>query len=56
MKTTFQKTRKRLANKLQNPSLLKISFHTFRHWKATELHHQTKDPLLRKKFPWAQEF
>lgn len=35
MKTTFLKARKRLAYKLQNPRLLKISFHTFRHWKAT---------------------
>jgi integrase len=50
MKTTFQKTRKRLAHKLQNPRLLKISFHTFRHWKATELYHQTKDPYYVKNF------
>ena len=28
-------TRKRLANKLQNPRLDRIHFHTFRHWKAT---------------------
>jgi integrase len=50
MKTTFQKTRKRLALQLQNPRLLKISFHTFRHWKATELYHQTKDPYYVKNF------
>lgn len=31
MKTTFMRARRRLANKLQNPRLLKISFHTFRH-------------------------
>ena len=49
-KTTFQKTRKRLAAKLQNPRLIKISFHTFRHWKATELYHQTKDPYYVKDF------
>ena len=41
-KTTFLKARKRLSSKLQNPRLQRISFHTFRHWKATELYHQTK--------------
>ncbi len=30
--------------------LLKISFHTFRHWAATMLYHKTKDPLLVKEF------
>ena len=50
MKTTFIKMRKRSALKLQNPRLLKISFHTFRHWKATELYHQTKDALYVKDF------
>jgi integrase len=43
MKTTFLKARKRLAFKLQNPRLLKISFHTFRHWKATMEYHRTKN-------------
>jgi len=50
LKTTFLKTRKRLASKLQNPRLLKISFHTLRHWKATELYHKTKDPYYVKDF------
>jgi len=50
LKTTFLKTRKRLAHKLQNPRLLNISFHTFRHWKATMLYHQTKDPYYVKQF------
>jgi integrase len=50
MKTTFQKTRKRLAQTLQNPRLLRIHFHTFRHWKATMLYHQTKDPYYVKNF------
>jgi integrase len=50
MKTTFQKTRKRLSVQLQNPRLLKITFHTFRHWKATQLYHQTKDPYYVKDF------
>jgi integrase len=45
-----QKTRKRLAIQLQNPRFLKITFHTFRHWKATELYHQTKDLYYVKQF------
>jgi len=49
-KTTFLRARKRLAHKLQNPRLLRISFHTFRHWKATTLYHQTKDPYYVKEF------
>jgi len=39
-----------LARKLQNPRLLRISFHTLRHWKATVLYHQTKDILYVKQF------
>jgi integrase len=31
MKSTYMKARKRLATKLQNPTLLNIPFHTFRH-------------------------
>jgi integrase len=44
MKTTFAKTRNRLSITLQNPRLVKIHFHTLRHWKATTTYHQTKDP------------
>jgi integrase len=43
MKTTWLKTRKRLAENLQNPRLKKITFYTFRHWKATVEYHRTKD-------------
>ena len=50
LKQTLQLTRKRLAAKLQNPRLKKITFHTFRHWKATMLYHQTKDPYYVKEF------
>ena len=50
LKTSFSRARKRLAAKLQNPRLLSISFHTFRHWKATMLYHQTKDPMYVKQF------
>ena len=49
-KTILLKTRKALALKLANPRLLKISFHTFRHWKATQLYHETKDPYYVKDF------
>lgn len=46
----FYQFRKRVANTLQNPRLLKITFHTFRHWKATMLAHQTKDPFYVQGF------
>jgi integrase len=49
-KMTFIRARRRLANKLQNPRLLKISFHTFRHWKATMLYHETRDEHYVKQF------
>lgn len=41
----FANQRKRIAKKLQNPRLLRITFHTFRHWKATMEYHKTKDIL-----------
>jgi len=41
----FSQSRRRLARKMNNPRLLQIHFHTFRHWKATMLYHETKDPL-----------
>jgi len=41
----FRKYRLRMAFKLQNPRLKRISFHTFRHWKATMEYHRTKDIL-----------
>ncbi|UCF59628.1 MAG: tyrosine-type recombinase/integrase [Candidatus Bathyarchaeota archaeon] len=39
-----------MAQKLQNPRLLRINFHTLRHWKATTLYHKTRDPLFVKEF------
>jgi len=45
LSSTFQRNRKRLAYKLGNPRILKISFHTLRHWKATMEYHKTKDIL-----------
>ena len=35
----FNIQRNRLAEKIQNQRLKRISFHTFRHWKATVLIH-----------------
>lgn len=49
-KSSFFDSRKRLARKLQNPRLQRISFHTLRHWKATMLYHETKDILYVKEF------
>jgi integrase len=42
-RTAYQKLIQRTATKLGNPRILKISPHTFRHWKATILYHETKD-------------
>ena len=43
VKNTFEHSRHKLAMKLNNPRLMKITFHTFRHWKATMEYHKTKD-------------
>jgi integrase len=45
LRKSFQKQRRHLAYKLQNPRLMQISFHTFRHWKATMEYHKTRDIL-----------
>lgn len=49
-RTSFERSRKRLSKKLDNPRLLQIHFHTLRHWKATMLYNQTKDLLYVKEF------
>jgi integrase len=41
----FSRQRKFAAIKLSNPRLLRIHFHTFRHWKATTEYQRTKDIL-----------
>ncbi len=46
---SFVLQRKRLAKKLQNLRLNQITFHTFRHWKATMEYHRTKDILHVKR-------
>ena len=45
LRTCFLRQRKTIANQLQNPRMLQITFHTFRHWKATMEYHKTKDIL-----------
>jgi integrase len=45
LRRIFQRHRQRTAHKLRNPRILKITFHTLRHWKATTEYHQTKDIL-----------
>jgi integrase len=50
MKSASLHLRKKQAVKLQNPRLLKIGFHTLRHWKATMLYHRTKDALYVRDF------
>ena len=44
-RASFDIQRKRTAKKLGNPRINKITFHTFRHWKATMEYHKTKDVL-----------
>jgi len=41
----YRKYRSKMVFKLQNPRLKRISFHTFRHWKATMEYAKTKDIL-----------
>lgn len=42
---TFRNLRKRVAQKMQNPDINRITFHTFRHWYATMEYHKTKSLL-----------
>jgi integrase len=44
----FSQQRRRIAQKIQNPRLLQITFHTLRHWKATVEYHRTRDILYVK--------
>jgi hypothetical protein len=42
---TFRRQRRRVATKLQNQRIHEITFHTFRHWKATMEYHKTRNML-----------
>ena len=44
-RTTFERQRRAVAKKLQNPRMKQISFKTLRHFKATTEYHRTKDIL-----------
>jgi integrase len=44
----FEKQRKRIAEKIQNPKLNQIHFHTFRHYTATMTYRKTRDILFVK--------
>lgn len=46
----FYRERRKVAYKLSNPRIMRIGLHTFRHWKATMLYHQTKNIVLVKEF------
>jgi integrase len=48
VRRTYSNQRRRTANKLGNPALLRGTFKTLRHWKATSEYHRTKDILYVK--------
>jgi integrase len=41
---SLQAQRERLAEKINNPRLARITFHTLRHWKGTMEYHKTQSP------------
>ena len=45
LRRIFKKQRKAIAAKMGNPRLMRIHFHTLRHWKGTIEYHRTKDIL-----------
>jgi integrase len=45
IRVTFARVRRNTSKKLGNPNLNRITFKTFRHWKATMEYHKTKDIL-----------
>ena len=47
-RTSVQNVRQKQASKLENPRLLKIHLHSFRHWKACHIYWKTKDILFTK--------
>jgi integrase len=46
LKVTFDEARTRTAQRLANPRLKQIHFHTFRHWKATTDYYKTRDERM----------
>jgi integrase len=49
MAVSYYRMRKKIAYKLNNPRIMKISLITFRHFGATMVYHQTRNILLVKK-------
>lgn len=47
--SNYYQQRLKLARKLGNPRLLKIGFHTFRHWKLAMVVHEFRGSLLRSR-------
>lgn len=45
-RVAYAATKRRLAFKLQNPDIKRITLHSFRHYYASKLYHDTKDILL----------
>jgi integrase len=45
MRHNFHQQRRRIAAKLKNSRIKQITFHTFRHWKATMEYYKTRDIL-----------
>jgi len=45
LRKSYSKQRRHLTFRLKNPMLRQITFHTFRHWKATMEYHKTRDIL-----------
>jgi integrase len=43
IRTCFYHLRKKVATKYSNPRMMKITLHTFRHYKGTTEYHKTKD-------------
>lgn len=43
---TFQQARERTAKRLANPRFKQITFHTFRHWKATTDYYKNRDERM----------
>jgi len=48
LRQNFIYQRRRIAKKLQNPRIMRIHFHTFRHWGASMLYHKTNSLLVVK--------
>ena len=48
MRSNFVMQRRRKAAIFKNPQLLKVTFTSIRHWKATVEYHKTKDILYVK--------